>query len=145
MCACVKADADILRRCRLGARQKFGLSYVVHRAVNGSHYLADLIKKDFKAIVKEEGGKDFLMKVLYMLLNTNRTLSYVQLLKTPWHRMNRKRDRKPCNKFPVTSFIGSMGKRTPKSKQLPLLQKVQIDAAAETLQALLYAIPVFKP
>jgi hypothetical protein len=143
----VKADADILRRCRSGARQKFGLSYVVHRALDGSHYLADLIKKDFKAIVKEEGGKDFLMKVLYMLLNTNRTpaLSYVQLLKTPWHRINRKKDRKMCTSFPVTAFMGSMGKRTPKSKQLPLLQKVAIDAAASTLQALLYAIPVFKP
>ena len=50
MCACVKADADIVRRCRLGARQKFGLSYVVHRALDGSHYLANLIKTDFKAI-----------------------------------------------------------------------------------------------
>ena len=145
MCACVKADAEILPRCRLGARQKFGLSDVVHRPVNGSGYLAGLIEKDFKAIVNEEGGKEFLMNVLYVLLNTNRTLSYVQLLKTPYHRINLKKDRRICTSFPVKTFILDEGKRRPKSKQLPFLQKVTIDAAASTLQALLYAIPVFKP
>jgi hypothetical protein len=46
-----------------------------------------------------------------MLLNTNRTLSYVQLLKTPYHRMKLKKDRKICTSFPVRAFMGSMGKR----------------------------------